>query len=265
VDYDLTAILEEFFSVTDKVAVVCGGGSGLGRATAIGLGEAGAKVVIFHIRDATDVVVEVKKMGAEAINFVVDVTDRASIEEATKKTLNKFGKIDILVNTAGITKYTNAENETLEQFQRILDVNVTGTFNTCSIIGKQMIKQRSGKIVNFGSLDGITVYPGTVSYNTSKAAVHHLTRSLAVEWIKYGINVNAVAPAFFDTPMNTEILKNKEWLNDFLKYYLPLGRVCQPREIVGTILFLCSKASDAYVGAVMDINGGSAIIGGWQE
>ena len=242
-NYDLTAILEEFFSVTDKVAVVCGGGSGLGRTTAIGLGEASAKVVIFDIRDANDVVQEVKKTGAEAINFIVDVTDRASIEEATKEILNKLGKIDILVNTAGITNYTKAENETLEQFQRILDVNVTGTFNTCSIIGKQMIKQRSGKIVNFGSLDGITVYPGTVSYNTSKAAVHHLTRSLAVEWIKYGINVNAVAPVFFDTPMNTEMLKDKEWLNDYLKHYLPLGRVCQPREIIGTILFLCSKAS----------------------
>lgn len=237
----------------------------MGRAICKGFGEAEAKVVIFDINDTKDVVEEVKETGAEAIGFIVDVTDRVSIEEAKEETLKRFRRIDILVNTAGISPFADAEKETLEQFQKVIDINLTGTFNMCTIIGKQMIKQRSGKIVNFGSIDGLTVFPGIISYNTSKAGVHHLTRSFAVEWIKYGVNVNAVAPGFFNTPMNTEILKKKEWVHEYLKHYSPLGRICEPREIVGTILFLCSKASDAYVGTVMDVNGGSAIIGGWQE
>jgi len=261
----LKKILDEFFSIEGKVAIVCGGASGLGRAICRGFGEAGAKVVIFDIRDPKDVVEEVKGTGADVATFVVDVTDRKSIESATEKALEKYGQIDILINTAGISPFAPAEHETLEQFKKTLDINLMGTFNTCTIVGRQMIKQRSGKIVNFGSIDGLTVFPGSVAYNTSKAGVHHLTRTLAVEWIKYGINVNAVAPTIFNTSMNVEILKKKEFMQEYLKHYVPLGRIGQPREIVGTILFLCSKASNMYVGAIMDVNGGSAANGGWQD
>jgi NAD(P)-dependent dehydrogenase (short-subunit alcohol dehydrogenase family) len=263
----LKKILDEFFSIEGKVAVVCGGGSGMGRAICKGFGEAGAKVVIFdeHLHELKNVAQEVKETGADVATFAVDVTDRKSVESATEKTLERFGRIDILVNTAGVSLSAPAEQETVEQFKKTLDVNLVGTFNTCTLIGRQMIKQRSGKIVNFGSIDGLTVFPDSVAYNASKAGVHHLTRTLAVEWIRYGINVNAVAPTIFNTPMNTELLKKEEFMRQYLKYYVPLGRIGQPREIVGTIIFLCSKASDMYVGAIMDVNGGSAINGGWKD
>jgi NAD(P)-dependent dehydrogenase (short-subunit alcohol dehydrogenase family) len=261
----LKKILGEFFSIEGNVAIVCGGGSGLGRAICRGFGEAGAKVVIFDVRDPKEVAEEVKQTGADVATFVVDVTNRTSIESAVEKVIDRFGRIDVLINTAGISPFAPAEQETPEQFKRTLDINLVGMFNTCTIIGRQMIKQRSGKIVNFGSIDGLTVFPGSVSYNTSKAGVHHLTRTLAVEWIKYGVNVNAVAPTIFNTPMNTELLKKKEFMREYLKHYVPLGRIGEPREILGTIIFLCSRASDMYVGAIMDVNGGSAINGGWQN
>jgi NAD(P)-dependent dehydrogenase (short-subunit alcohol dehydrogenase family) len=250
----------EKFRVGGRVALVTGAGQGIGLACAEALGEAGAKVIIAD-RDpkaAATACDGLKAKGYEAEIVVMDVTDSARVSEIADQLVAQQGKIDILVNNAGIARSeTPAETVTDEHWLNVIDVNLNGTFWCCRAFGRHMLAAKSGSIVNIGSMSGFIVNkPQEQSYyNASKAAVHHLTKSLAAEWGARGVRVNAVAPTYIATPLNA-FVKNSPKMYDAWIGGTPMGRMGEVDEIASVVLFLASDAASLMTGSVVLVDGG---------
>lgn len=247
--------MNELFELTGKVAVVTGASRGLGRAMALGLANAGAKVVVTDILDTSKTVEDIKKMDRETLGLKVDVTKKTDVEQMVQQTLKKFGKIDILVNDAGIVRSAPAEAMKEEDWDKVIAVNLKGQFLCAQAVGAQMIKQKSGKIINIASIAGKLGSAQSAAYGASKAGIILLTKTLALEWGKYNIRVNAICPGVFATAMTDDFLKDNNF-SQMLKMRVPLGRPGEPDELVGTVVYLASKASDYMTGHALVIDGG---------
>ena len=253
--------LEELFGLGGSTAVVTGATSGLGAACAVGLARAGAKVVVSG-RDGERgqrVVEEIEAAGGTAQLELADLSDAADLAAFADRVLERHDPVDILVNAAGMFDRGDAVDVTLEQWDALLRTNVTSTFVLCQRFGRAMIERGRGKIVNFSSTDGFLGVPEQLAYNVSKGAIVQLTRTLGAEWIRHGVNVNAVAPCDFATPMIAPFLDQPEY-RDWIMDAIPAGRVGQPHEIVGAVLFLASPASDMVAGHNLLVDGGRTVI-----
>lgn len=261
-DWDLThRFLEELFGLHGATAVVTGGTSGLGAASAVALGRAGARVIVSG-RDrgrAEHVVHEIAAAGGEAELELADLSDTQAAIAFADRVLQRHGQVEILVNAAGVFSRAAAVEVPLEEWDALWRTNVTSTFVLCQRFGRPMLERGRGKIVNFSSTDGFLGVPEQVAYNVSKGAIVQLTRTLGAEWIRRGVNVNAVAPCDFATPMIEPFLHQQEY-RDWIMEAIPAGRVGQPNEIVGAVLFLASRASDMVAGHNLLVDGGRTVI-----
>ena len=241
------------FRLEDQVALVTGAASGIGREIALGLAEAGAAVGCVHLNDPRETV---EAIGARAFGVSADVTDPDSVSAAVAAVEDALGPLALAVNSAGIANATAAEDLPLEQFKRLLDVNLNGDFLCCQAEGRRMLEQGRGVIVNIASMSGTIVNRDLlqVHYNASKAAVIHLSKSLAMEWAPRGIRVNSISPGYTATPMNSrpEVAEQvKRFEAD-----TPLGRMAQPTEMVGPAVFLLSDAASFVTGIDLIVDGG---------
>lgn len=252
--------VKDLFSVEGQVAFVTGGGRGIGKVFCLALAEAGADVAVIDIdpETASQTAGEIEAMGRRALAIKADVTKPEEVENAVQRTVERFGRIDILVNNAGICIHENAENMTDEQWEAVMDVNLKGVFNCCRAVGRVMIKQGGGKIINVASMSALIVNrpQNQVAYNASKAGVVMLTKSLAVEWARYGIRVNAISPGY----TLTEMTKKVSHLFPVWKPMIPMGRLCEPEELRGALLFLASDASSYVTGHNLVVDGGYTLI-----
>jgi NAD(P)-dependent dehydrogenase (short-subunit alcohol dehydrogenase family) len=244
-----------------RVAVVTGGGQGIGAACAQALGEAGASVVVAEVLpERVDAAVRLlRKLGIDADGVVLDVTNSAQVDDIAKDIKDKRGRVDILVNNAGVAKSNvRAEDTSDEHWRFHMDVNVDGLFWCCRAFGRQMLAQKSGSIVNIGSMSGYIVNKPQPQafYNASKAAVHQLTKSLAAEWGKRGVRVNAVAPTYIDTPLTAFGIKEHPEMYATWLEMTPLGRVGRPDEIASVVHFLASDAASLLTGSIVLADGG---------
>jgi NAD(P)-dependent dehydrogenase (short-subunit alcohol dehydrogenase family) len=247
-----------FFNLKGKVALITGGGGALGGAIARGFAIRGADVALgdFSMTAMEPVAEEVKARGQQTLAIACDVVDEVSVQNMVVQVVEEFGNLDVLVTAAGIANRIPTEKMPVEEWQRIMDVNVRGTFLCCQKAGIQMIEQGGGKIITIGSVRGFQGNPGGYSgYTTSKAAVHGLTKQLATEWAKYKINVNSIAPALFQTPLTKQVLEDPD-LYAFHMARIPWGRIAIPDDFVGAAIFLASDASDFMTGAILNVDGG---------
>ena len=243
--------------LTSKTAVVIGGTSGIGLAIAKGLATAGANVVPSGRRTelAKSAAAEIERTGHVALAHPVDVTSRESIEDLLRATQQKFGSVEILVNSAGRTKRTPSLDVSEEEWNEILETNLTGTLRACQVFGRHMIERSYGRIINIASLTSFVALFEVAAYSASKAAVASLTKSLAVEWAKYGVCVNAIAPGVFRTELNTALLDGTPRGQEFL-LRTPMGRFGKLDELVGAAVFLASDAASFVTGHVLAVDGG---------
>jgi len=250
----------ERLKLTDRVAFVTGGASGIGLCAVEALAEAGAHVVIADLeQDAIDTAI--RGLGAKGYvieGVVMDVTDSAAVSQVADDMFARLGRIDILINNAGIARSEiPAEEMEDERWLNVLDVNLNGSFWCARAFGRHMLAQGSGSIVNVGSMSGFIVNrpQGQAHYNASKAAVHHLTKSLAAEWGARGVRVNAVAPTYIATPLNAfadkEAPMYKRWIDS-----TPMARLGEPEEVASVIAFLASDAASLMTGSIVLVDGG---------
>jgi NAD(P)-dependent dehydrogenase (short-subunit alcohol dehydrogenase family) len=250
--------MTDLFGLDGRTALVTGGNQGLGKAFATGLAQAGARVAICGRREDANLAAtaEAEAAGLEFVPITADITDDRQVEAMTQQALNAFdGRIDILVNNAGVCYHADSFDVTDEQWDGVFDLNVRALWKTSLAVGAIMRERRQGSIVNVGSMSGIIVNrpQWQPAYNASKAAVHHLTKSLAVEWAPYGIRVNAVAPGYVRTemaPVDRPEFR-RHWVED-----CPQERFARPEEIAPSVVFLASDAASFITGSILVADGG---------
>jgi len=245
------------FDLSGKVAVVVGGTSGIGRAIALGLAEAGADVVPTSRRpeQVETTAREIEERGRRTLEVVSDVTDKASLQKVLDACLETFGKVDILVNSAGKTKRAPTVDFSDEDWNDIMETNLTGTLRACQVFGRHMLERESGSIINIASLSTFVALYEVAAYCASKAAVASLTKSLAIEWSQRGVRVNAIAPGVFRTPLNEKLLDETERGREFL-VRTPMRRFGNVDELAGAAIFLASDAASFVNGEVITVDGG---------
>jgi len=245
------------FDLTGKTAVVIGGTSGIGRAIARGLAQAGADVAPTSRRpeQVAQAAREIRELGRRSLEAVSDVSDKSSLEQLLAQCIAEFGKVDILVNSAGKTKRTPTIDVSEDEWNDILDTNVTGTLRACQVFGRHMLERGYGRIVNIASLSTFVALYEVAAYSASKAAVAMLTKSLAIEWAPRGVNVNAIAPGVFRTALNQKLLDETDRGKEFLTR-TPMKRFGNVEELAGAGVFLCSDAASFITGEVLVVDGG---------
>jgi NAD(P)-dependent dehydrogenase (short-subunit alcohol dehydrogenase family) len=247
----------EKLQLNDKCAVVIGGTSGIGRAIAHGLAEAGADVVCTSRRaeQVEAAAKEIEELGRKTARITSDVSDLSSLETLRDECVSTFGKVDILVNCAGRTKRGPTVDFTEEDWDAIIDTNLTGTLRSCQVFGRHMLERKYGRIINIASLSTYVALFEVAAYSASKAAVGSLTKSLAIEWAKDGVNVNAIAPGVFVTPLNTKLLNETPRGQEFL-VRTPAARFGKVEELAGAAVFLASDAASFVTGEILVVDGG---------
>jgi NAD(P)-dependent dehydrogenase (short-subunit alcohol dehydrogenase family) len=251
----------DLFDLTGKVAIVTGGGSGIGRQMAEGLAEMGADLVLCarHLDRCEAAADELRALGVSALALRCDVRDPNEVEAVVDRTRSELGRIDVLVNNSGAVWGASPEDTPLEGWQKVVDVNLTGTFLFSQAAGRVMIDQRSGKIVNIASVAALTGYRpeimNAIAYNTTKGGVLSFTRDLACKWAQHGITVNAIAPGWFPSDMSNVVLEKH---GAELRDSIPLHRFGGPDDLKGAIVFLASAASDYVTGQTIVVDGGQS-------
>ncbi|MBS4211424.1 SDR family oxidoreductase [Neobacillus rhizophilus] len=255
--------VKELFDLTGKVAIVTGGGRGLGQQIAEGFAEAGANVVVCSRKlEACEEVSEgLKKIGVESLALKCDVSNPEDVRNVVERTMEKFGRIDILVNNSGASWGAPVEEMPLEAWNKVMNTNVTGTFLMSQAVGRVMIEQKGGKIINIASVAGLQgsnpKYMNAIGYNASKGAVITFTKDLAVKWGHHGIYVNAIAPGFFPTKMSKGLLDAG---GEAILEGTPLRKFGTDTDMKGVALFLASRASDFVTGEIVVVDGGSHVM-----
>jgi len=254
----------EKFSLKGYCSVVTGAAIGLGRAMSLALAEAGSNIVIadINLENAEKTAEEIRQKGVQAIAVKCDVTNADDCKHAAEEAVNAFGRIDVLINNAGICQHVNAEDMKYEDWLRVMNINLNGVFLMSQAVGRIMIKQQKGSIINISSMSGMIVNQpqGQCSYNASKAGVIGLTKSLAAEWVKHNIRVNTIAPGYMMTELLQVLIDNgdqkmiKAWWDA-----TPMGRPGKPDELGGIAVYLASEASSFATGSVFTIDGGYTV------
>lgn len=250
-------MVANIFDLSGKTALVLGGTSGIGHALALGLAEAGADVIASSRRAAQveQTAEQIRALHRATLECCSDVTDRASLVALRQQILDTFGKIDILVNCAGITQRAPSLNFPEEAWNRILETNLTGTLRACQVFGEPMLARGYGRILNIASLSTFVAFYEVAAYAASKAAVGSLTRSLAIEWSRKGVTVNAIAPGVFRTDLNASLLDSTPRGQEIL-LRTPIGRFGRTEELVGATIYLVSDAASFVTGEILVVDGG---------
>jgi NAD(P)-dependent dehydrogenase (short-subunit alcohol dehydrogenase family) len=248
---------DQLFSLEGKVAVVTGGTSGIGRALSLGLADAGADVIATARRkeQVDDTANEIEARGRQTLRMASDVGDRGTLETLLAAVLERFNKVDILVNCAGMIKRTPTLDLPEAEWTNILNTNLTGTLRACQVFGRHMLERGYGRIINIASLNSFVALSEVAAYAASKAGVASLTRSLAVEWSKKGVTVNAVAPGVFRTDLNAQLLDSTPRGQELLMR-TPMGRFGKTEELVGAVVYLASDSASFVTGQILVVDGG---------
>jgi NAD(P)-dependent dehydrogenase (short-subunit alcohol dehydrogenase family) len=249
--------LKKLFSCEGKTALVTGSAQGLGQVIALGLAQFGASLILADVTYPDKTARQVEAMGANCMAVQTDISDELQVENLAANALSAYGKVDILINNAGVSQLSHTPTERLpvQEWDRIMNINLRGTFLCCQKIGKQMIDGGGGNIINIATTAGITGVPRAPAYCASKAGVILLTKSLALEWARYHIRVNAIAPHYLETEL-TDKLRQSASVFDALIKQIPLRRFGKTSEMVGAVLFLSSAASSYVTGTVLVVDGG---------
>lgn len=253
--------VKEKFSLAGKCSIITGGLRGLGLAMAKALAEHGSNIVIADINDqSSEEILQIfqNHYGVSAHFVQADVTNETQVQQLVKSAVEHFGHIDVLVNNAGVAYVENAEDMSFESWKRVIDVNLNGAFLVAREVGKQMITQQNGSIINISSMSGMIVNTpqNQCAYNASKAGVIMLTKSLAVEWAKHNIRVNSIAPGYMNTVMNHNYLRGREKTYEKWLELTPMRRLGEPEELGGLAVYLASEASSFVTGSVFNVDGG---------
>lgn len=252
----------DMFSLKDQVGIVTGGGQGLGKAFSLAFAEAGADIVVAELNSKTgpETVKEIENIGRRALFVETDVRQRLSVEAMVEKTIERFNHLDFIMNNAGVVKWCPAESISEKDWREVIDVNLNGLFYCSQAAAHEMIKQRCGCIINIASMSGYIVNrpQPQASYNASKAAVIHLTRSLAAEWAPYNIRVNAIAPGYMDTAMTHKAFEDPVY-GSIWTDGIPMRRPGRPEELAPLAIFLASSASSYVTGSTILVDGGYTV------
>lgn len=245
------------FELNDKITVVTGGAGGIGAVICKRLAEAGATIVLADLNEEAGrkTVEEIVSKGGQAVFMKLNVTDKANVQEVFRETENRYGRIDINVNCAGVTKRMDTLDFEEEAFRWIMDVNVTGVFLCAQAAAQCMVKAGKGKIVNIASVGGLVGLKGTIGYACSKGAVVQMIRTMALDLAEHNINVNGVAPALNRTAIAAPVINDPDTYQSFMDK-IPLKRLCEPMDVACAIQFLCSSASDFITGQILPVDGG---------
>lgn len=247
----------QLFDLTGKVAIVTGAGRGLGRTMALALAAAGADVAVTS-RTSTELeslCSEIAQLGRRATAIPADVTDESAVGRLVEQALDRLGRLDILVNNAGINIRKPALDLSLAEFEQVLDTNLKGYFLCARAAGGHLVAQGSGKVINISSIMGVVALPNQTAYASSKGAIEQLTRVLALEWAEANVQVNALAPTYFETELTRPLFEDPE-RNRFIAERTPMKRWGQPHELAGAVIFLASRASDFITGQTLMVDGG---------